>query len=135
MRKQPMWLSALSASLAVAGCFGSGEPGANDILEALRRNEQFRAAVIASAPVTIRRESGDTKVMGFEEMRKQQETAGAEMLKRMTVEQTACAVAQGAPGFVCDFRLGLPDANGALQPRPAKGRFFKANDGWQYSPA
>lgn len=54
-----------------------------------------------------------------------------DIVKRSFVEKSACSAAQGAPGFVCDFRWGQKQPDGNVQyGSPIKGRFFMTGDGW-----
>jgi hypothetical protein len=50
---------------------------------------------------------------------------------RGVIEKSGCSAAQGAPGYVCDFRWGTRLPDGSIQyGAPMKGRFFKTGDSW-----
>ena len=101
--KRMMILSAL----LLAGC--SSEPSESNMLEALNRNPQWM--------MTLGMLSGREP---------------AEAMKAGVLEKASCAEAQGSPGHVCDFRWGMKQPNGNVQyGTPAKGRFYKAGEGWQ----
>jgi hypothetical protein len=104
---------AVSCALGLAGC--SGEPGASDIKEAAHRNPQFVMMVAMSANMGGR--GGDAQVR--------------QVLDKAVVEKSSCATAQGAPGYVCDFRWGAPQPGGGHQfGQPVKGRFYKTGSEW-----
>lgn len=108
-------LAAMLAAALLSGC--SGEPGESDIREALQRNQMvvFGLSGMFFDPGN---RNADTSAMA------------RKFLGEATVKIDGCSTAQSAPGFVCDFRLGRLDGAG-LTP-PMKGRFFKADDGWQF---
>lgn len=103
------------AALALSGC--SGEPSAGDMMSAVEGHPQIRASI-------------GLMVMGDRRWRSPEEGVAA-MMKTASVEKASCVAAQGSPGSVCDFRLGFkqPDGKTSYGP-PAKGRFFKAANGW-----
>jgi hypothetical protein len=117
MRIDRKWKSAtaLLACALLVGC--SGEPNADDMLKAIQANEQFRASLMFLAMAADRSRSPDEAVTA--------------LMKNSLVEKSGCVAAQGAPGFMCDFRWGArqPDGKAQLSP-PAKGRFFKLGDSW-----
>lgn len=108
-------LGIVLAALLLSGC--SGEPGESDIRRALERNEMLIFSL-----------SG----MFFDPKNRNADTSGMarKLLREATVKIDGCASAANAPGFVCDFRFAKADGNGYAP--PMKGRFFKADDGWQY---
>jgi hypothetical protein len=92
----------LAAALLLAGC----APGESDMQQALLRNAQFRVIVA---------------MLG-----------GGITPEQLAIEKSSCADAQGAPGYVCDFRIGRKLPNGAINyGGSAKGRFFKSGGGWE----
>lgn len=104
----------LVAVLGLAGC--SGDPSEADMLAAVNGNAQFQQAMAVLAM----------------DMRGRVSQATLNDLKsRGLIEKSACAQAQGAPGYVCDFRWGASQPDGkTLYGAPMKGRFFKSGDGW-----
>lgn len=106
----------LVTAFSLAGCFGSGEPSESDMLAAVQKNQKLRNALGAMAmagSLSGAKRSPD------------------DVIKNLKVEKSACSAAQGSPGFVCDFRIGLTNARGQLEyGPPGKGRFFQAGDGW-----
>jgi hypothetical protein len=115
MKRFAMRETALAGVLTLAAC--SDEPSAADMVAAVGKNPQFRQGLMMVA-------------MGDSRWRSPDEGVNA-LLKTASVEKSACIAAQGAPGSVCDFRLGFKQADGRLQyGAPVKGRFFKTGDGW-----
>ena len=105
----------LVAASGLAGCLGSGEPGESDMLSAVQKNQKLRNALDAMA------------MAGSLSGTKRPD----DIIKNLKIEKSACSAAQGSPGFVCDFRVGLTNARGQLEyGPPGKGRFFQAGDGW-----
>jgi hypothetical protein len=102
----------LAAACLLAGC----EPGADDMKEAAHRNPQFQAMLMMVMPP------------GTRDVR-----AGLERFKQnAVVEKSGCVSATNAPGYVCDFRWGQKQPNGSTRfGNPLKGRFYKADNGWQ----
>lgn len=91
----------LAAALLLAGC----APGESDMQQALLRNAQFRVMVA---------------MLG-----------GGITPEQVAIEKSSCADAQGAPGYVCDFRVGRKNAAGAVSYNgSAKARFFKSGGTW-----
>ncbi|MFT4117900.1 hypothetical protein [Bradyrhizobium sp.] len=102
-----MIVPALAGSL-LAGC--SGEPSANDILNALNANPKFQLTLALLA-------GGQGNIDAVK--------------KNGVVEKSECKEAQGAPGYVCDFRWGTKGLDGAVHyGNPMRGRLFKSGDGW-----
>jgi hypothetical protein len=100
--------AAIAGALMLGGC--SGEPGANDILLALNDNAKWRVGV--------------TFLTGSDQ-------AAAELLAQGTIDKSACAQAQGTPGYICDFRWGRKLQDGNVQyGQPMTGRFFKSGNRW-----
>ena len=91
--------------LLLAGC--SGEPGSGDILEALNANPKFQ--------MTLAMLAGGRGQAALDQIR-----------QNGVVEKSGCKEAQGAPGYVCDFRWGTKGPDGNVRyGNPTKGRFFK----------
>lgn len=56
--------------------------------------------------------------------------AGGDVTKTK-VEKYSCVTARDAPGYVCDFRWGMPKGSNSFEYGvPQKRRFYKAADGW-----
>src|SRR4051794_3979280 len=109
-------MAALAAvALTLSGC--SSEPSASDMMKAMEGHPQIRQSLALML-------MGDTRWRTPEE-------GLAVMMKTASVEKSSCVAAQGAPGSVCDFRLGFKQADGKIQfGAPSKGRFYKSGDGW-----
>ncbi len=106
--------AAIALSLSVGGCFG-GEPSASDMLDAMKKDNQFRQSVVMMANI------GN---MG-------RDVPFDEIVKKMNVEKLGYVNAQNAQGHVCDFRTDFRLPNGALKySDPVKARFFQTNSGW-----
>lgn len=89
-------------SIALSGC--SGEPSVADM----------KQAVAGSPLMTALAQMGSRNIAALE------------------VDKGGCAAASGAPGFVCDLRVGYR-VNGQVQYGAwGKGRFFKADGAWQF---
>jgi hypothetical protein len=113
-RKSKAAVAVLACGL-LAGC--SGDPSADDMLKAVQANEHFRASLMFLAMAADPSRSPDEAV--------------TTLMKNSVVVNSGCAAAQGAPGFMCDFRWGARQPDGKVQfSPPAKGRFFKSGDGW-----
>jgi hypothetical protein len=54
------------------------------------------------------------------------------ILKDMVLEKSDCVEANGLPGFICDFRIQTTFQDKKEWGKPAKGRFFKTGDDWNY---
>lgn len=108
-------LGAAAIALFIAGC--SGEPGEADVRAALERNEKtiLGLSMLFFDPGNRNADPADT---------------AKRFLREAAIKIDGCAQAQGAPGFMCDFRMGRPDGK-AMSP-PLKGRFFKTDDGWHF---
>jgi len=105
--KRRVFVPALSG-LLLAGC--SGEPSASDILTALNADPKFQMTVAMLA--------GNQSNLDA-------------IKKNGVVEKSACKEAQGAPGYVCDFRWGTKAPDGAVRyGNPMRARFFKTGNGW-----
>lgn len=114
---------ALATGIALGGCFGPSEPSESDMLAAIKNNSRVRMAFAMMA------NSGGMVRPGAYRANPQ------DALNAAVVQKTGCAAAQGAPGFVCDFRLGLKRPGGKVEyAPPGKGRFFKAGGGWAVEP-
>jgi len=101
-------IMALALALLLAAC--SGEPGEGDIREAVFKNAAFRMSL-------------GMMVGGVAAM----ETT----MKSGSIEKSSCVSAQGAPGYVCDFRIGFKQPNGSVMfGTPLQGRFFKSGGNW-----
>jgi hypothetical protein len=113
--------------LGLAAC-GLGEPSEEDMLQALKSNVPARAAaelMMLSNPDKFKRMPTQRAV--------DEERAADEMMRTAVVEKASCVQAQGAPGYVCDFRMGFRQLNGQIQyGQPGKGRFFKTGAGWSF---
>ncbi|MCW2308955.1 hypothetical protein [Rhodobium gokarnense] len=113
----------IAASLGLAGC--SGEPGEDDIRDAIKRDPGTRAGLelLFGGVQGVARRRG-------------QATSGVtaqEFLDKAIIEKSGCKEAQGQPGYVCDFRMGNGTGKGPVNMSPPiKGRFFETNDGWTY---
>jgi hypothetical protein len=98
------------AGLMIAGC--SGEPGTGDILQALNAHPKFQ--------MTLAMLGGGRSPSELEDIK-----------KNGVIEKSGCKEAQGAPGYVCDFRWGSKGPDGQLRyGNPTKGRFFKTGGVW-----
>lgn len=96
------------AGLLLSGC--SGEPSANDILQALNADPKFQVTL---AMLTGGQSSVDA------------------IKKSGVIEKSGCKEAQGAPGYVCDFRWGTKGPDGTVRyGNPMRGRLFKTSSGW-----
>jgi hypothetical protein len=92
----------LAPVILLAGC----APGESEMQEALSRNDKF---VMTLAML-----------------------GGGMRPDQVAVEKSSCTDAQGAPGYVCDFRLGRKGPGGVTNlSGPAKGRFFKSGGKWE----
>jgi len=113
----------LASALTLGGCFG-GEPGASDMAQALRTTPGMGEGLALMSGATL---PPYGSAAAKEAMQK--------LLDGLSVEKIGCAAAQGAPGYVCDYRLSFRMPNGQTRqmPSPARGRFFKASNGWQVS--
>lgn len=104
------------ACLALAGC--SGEPSDSNMADALKNDPMLRmvASEMSSRPVSPGRE-----------------TTAEAFLDSLTVAKLGCVEAQGAPGYVCDFKFTIgTNKSNKMSDRPGKGRFFKGPDGWSF---
>lgn len=115
MRASRSLVATIIVAPLLSGC--SGEPGESDVREALRRN-QMVVFGLASTLFDPKNRNADTSAMA------------QKILSEASIKIDGCVPAQGAPGFVCDFRVGRPDGSGQTQ--PMKGRFFQAEDGWRF---
>jgi len=96
------------AALLLAGC--SGEPNSDDIMQALNADAKFQMtlAMLAGSEANL-----------------------AAMKKNGVVEKAGCKDAQGAPGYVCDFRWGTKGPDGKTHyGNPMRARLFKTSQGW-----
>lgn len=94
----------------VSAC--SGEPGGNDMKQAIRNNQMVMAQMQMLAQ------------MGGVSL------SASQMLDASDVEKGQCATAQNQPGFVCDFRVNATVDGQRQMGQWSKARFFNA-DGWQ----
>jgi hypothetical protein len=96
------------ASVLLAGC--SGEPNSDDILQALNADPKFQ--------MTLGMLAGSQANLDA-------------VKKNGVVEKSGCKDAQGAPGYVCDFRWGTKGPDGKIHyGNPMRARLFKASQGW-----
>jgi len=96
------------AALLLAGC--SGEPSSDDILQALNTDPKFQ--------MTLGMLAGSQANLDA-------------MKKNGVVEKSGCKEAQGAPGYVCDFRWGTKGPDGKVRyGSPMRARLFKTSQGW-----
>ena len=89
-------------SFALCGC--SDEPGASDMKRAIAANPAMAAL----------------------------SRIGGRDLSNLVVDKGGCAAATGAPGYVCDVRVGYRTGGQVQYGAWGKGRFFKANGAWQF---
>jgi hypothetical protein len=120
---QPLKMMAAAAALGalavLPGC--SGEPSEADMRQAVQKSiqEASNAADAASRFLT-----GDDRGSGLFKVEIE------------TFEKIGCKEAQGAPGYVCDYRMSLTKDSsviGALAGGAkdvGQARFVKAKDGW-----
>lgn len=104
-----------TVALALCGCFG-GEPSAGNMLDAVKKESSVREAI---------------KMTAAFDGSKNPDQAADEMVKTIKVEKSGCAQAQGKPGYMCDFRIGMQAGGKFEYGPPANGRFFKAGDEWR----
>jgi len=103
----------LASVLTLTACSG-GNPGPNEVKQAMLNNPQFMAAMdmMAQASAALTGEAAKT---------------GEDLIRNGQVEVGSCAAASGASGVVCDFRTGADGKFGGW----TKARFFQANGQWQ----
>lgn len=95
-------------ALALSGC--SGEPDESEMRDAMGKHPQFQLLLLAIS--------------------KGKEDQVPQTLAKSKIEKFSCVAAKEAPGYVCDFRWGLP-VNGTVEyGAPQKRRFFKGAGGW-----
>ena len=99
---------------SLAGC-GDGSPSESNMKQALRDNQKFMTGLMFLMAAQGHRDG---------------EKAAGEAMTQAVLDKSGCAQAQGAPGFICDFRLGQKTDSGVQYGPPGKGRFFKSGDGW-----
>jgi hypothetical protein len=110
------------AALSLAAC-DSGEPSQSDMLQAMKSE--------GSLPDLIR--MGVIVGLHGSQRGPDLEKAVDKAVKGFVVEKASCAEAQGAPGYVCDFRMGFPMPDGHVEyGQPGKSRFFKTGAGWSF---
>ncbi|WP_417308032.1 hypothetical protein [Devosia sp.] len=97
-------------ALLLSAC--SGEPGANEIKQALRSNNDLYLQMLAAAELAGVPANFD------------------QILADSSVEKGGCSQAQGEPGFICDYRLNAVIGGQKQHGQWDKARFFNA-DGWQ----
>jgi len=103
----------LLLGVLLSGC--SSEPGTEDMLAAMNNNPKFQATLILAT---------DPRAAN-------PEAAIARLKNSGVIEKSGCAQAQGAPGYVCDFRWGSRQPDGTVRyGTPLKGRFYKSGSGW-----
>ncbi|WP_297109161.1 hypothetical protein [uncultured Devosia sp.] len=107
-----MMRAALIAGVAVTLAACSGEPGGNDMKQAIRNNQMVMAQMQMLA------QTGGASV------------TASQMLDASEVEKGSCMEAQNQPGFVCDFRVNATVGGQRQTGQWSKARFFNA-DGWQ----
>jgi hypothetical protein len=110
------------ATLSLAAC-GSGEPSQSEMLQAIKASPTLHQQVglMLMANLTLRASQSAAE----------KEQAIDKEISGIVVEKATCVEAQGAPGYMCDFRMGFPQADGQLQyGPPGKSRFFKTGAGW-----
>lgn len=106
----------LTLALLLSAC--SDEPGNEDMLQATHANPKFQMMLGLVA--------GNNP-----QFRRNPDAAMNEMKRNAVIEKSGCAQAQGAPGYVCDYRWGQRQPDGAVQyGNPLKGRFFKVGNAW-----
>ncbi len=111
----------LAACGLLAGCFGSSEPSANEILEAIRSNRAQREGALLSYPDSNIRWNNPASI----------ERVAARVFQTAKVEKIGCVPAQGLPGVNCEYRLLLPLPNGGTDSNRHQKRFVKGERGWQ----
>lgn len=113
----------LASAVMLGGCFG-GEPSASDMAQALRTTPGMGEGLVLMSGMS-------PPAFGSPAAKE----AMQKLLDGLSIEKIGCAAAQGAPGYVCDYRLSFRMADGRTRqvPSAAKGRFFKASNGWQFS--
>jgi hypothetical protein len=117
----------LIVALALTGCFGTGEPSADDMLQAVRTD--LKGYVVKQMK----------EAKPLEPIKETDVNHYSSILQTavVSVDKAACAPASGAPGFVCDFRVGYRPGPGykgedkIIYHAPTKARFIKSDQGWQ----
>jgi hypothetical protein len=111
-------LAKIGSMLPLACLLAACEPSADNMREATYKNEKFQFMLALLAGGNPR--PGQSPDAAVEEMK-----------RNGVIDKSACSEAQGAPGYICDYRWGQRQANGSVQyGTPVKGRFFKSGDGW-----
>ena len=122
------------AAFSLVAC-GSDEPSQSDMLQAVKSSPALRQRISAMAASEEILKTGKTLRAPAEEKAFNEKIATAvnEKIAGVVVEKASCIQAQGAPGYVCDFRIGSPQPNGQVRyGPPAKARFFKTASGWSF---
>ncbi len=102
------------SALMLAACFG-GEPSASNIQQAAKESGLLHNDMRGRLPFNVARSS----------------SALEQAIEVAKIEKSGCARAQGQPGYMCDFKIGIPEGGGFKYGPSLTARFFKTDSGWQ----